>query len=65
MDSHHEEMIAKGWVLYYSEEGYPYYYNDSTGESEWAPTATDNVLLHDNYGATDEVYELHSPRSSL
>jgi hypothetical protein len=27
-----------GWTLYYSVEGYPYYFNATTQESEWAPT---------------------------
>lgn len=30
--------IKDGWKLYYSEEGYPYYFNELTGESEWADT---------------------------
>lgn len=28
---------SKGWKLYYSPEGYAYYFNEISGESEWAP----------------------------
>ena len=30
----------QGWVLYYSAEGYPYYSNHATGESQWAQLGT-------------------------
>ena len=33
----HEAKLSEGWVLYYSEDGYPYYYHPETQESEWAP----------------------------
>ena len=36
MQSNHEGKLSDGWVLYYNEEGFPYYYKESTGESEWA-----------------------------
>ena len=32
--------IPSGWTLYYSNEGYPYYYNDKTNESVWADTTS-------------------------
>ena len=46
MDRYHEEKIQDGWILYYSEEGYPYYYKESTEESEWAPL--DSNFYHYN-----------------
>lgn len=49
MLSVHEQKISDGWVLYYNEDGYPYYYNESTGESEWAE--------YEEYGEEQNGYE--------
>lgn len=35
MDTYNAK-IAAGWILYYTDEGYPYYYHPETQESEWA-----------------------------
>lgn len=40
-----------GWRFYYSPEGYPYFYNEISGESEWAPTDQD----YSNYTISNEV----------
>ena len=34
-------MSSSGdWALYYTAEGHPYYYNHTTGESQWAQVST-------------------------
>jgi hypothetical protein len=39
----YNQKLRDGWVLYYSEEGYPYYYREETGESEWAQVYDDST----------------------
>lgn len=35
-ESYNTSNEHDGWILYYSNEGYPYYYNSVTHESVWA-----------------------------
>ena len=44
-----------GWTLYYSNEGYPYYYNCHTGQSVWAKSSftAENVENNEEYIETN------------
>eukprot|EP01041_Mallomonas_annulata_P004853 gene4853-9672_t len=54
-----ENDSGDGWSLYYSDEGYPYYYNALSGESVWAQVESGSYNTdYNNY----EVYEHDVPQ---
>jgi hypothetical protein len=51
--------LPAGWAMYYSEEGWPYYYNEYTQESSWEPPAP--TPLEHLPDSTEENYQNQTP----
>jgi hypothetical protein len=53
-----KHLESDGWTLYYSPEGYPYYYNAVTGVSEWALNYAEDVVDGNQHSAPTQQSEI-------
>ncbi|KAJ1426236.1 hypothetical protein B484DRAFT_85548 [Ochromonadaceae sp. CCMP2298] len=54
VDADHESKLRSGWVLYHNEEGFPYFFNENSGESEWARVTDESYYYVYGYAQGEE-----------
>ena len=57
------QSVHNAWTLYYSQEGYPYYYNHISGESQWANVGEQNCKTMEEQEKL-YTYGIHTYESS-
>lgn len=60
-----ENMASTGWTMYYNAEGWPYYYNQITGESQWDRPHDFQGESTDNICGPNDSIESDNSRSSF